>query len=283
MQLSIVIPVYNEMRTIARLLEAVRQADLPSGVDRQIIVVDDASTDGTRAYLMEARDAGLCDLLLQPKNGGKGAALRAGFAAAVGDIVLVQDADLEYDPRDYGALIQPLLNDEADVVFGSRFGKSGTRRVMSFWHACCNRGLTLLSNAFTGLDLADMEVGYKAFRREVLTDLRVESSRFGVEPELAAKVAQGGWRVYEVPISYRGRSRAEGKKIGWKDGVEAIIQIVRFGTRRRGGRLDSKACASGLADDARPPTEGQTEAPPRAQAPRPEQNYRVQGQTAAAE
>jgi glycosyltransferase involved in cell wall biosynthesis len=230
-RLSIVIPVYNEMRTLERLLESVRRADLPPDVERQIVVVDDASTDGSREYLIRARDARLCDLVLQSQNEGKGAALRAGFSAATGDFVIIQDADLEYSPRDYRAMLLPLLNGEADVVFGTRFWKGGSRRVLSFWHTCGNRGLTLLSNAFTGLDLSDMEVGYKAFRREVLRNLRVESDRFGVEPELAAKVAQAGWRVYEVPISYSSRTRAEGKKIGWRDGIEAVLQIVRFGIR----------------------------------------------------
>ncbi|HXO22533.1 MAG TPA: glycosyltransferase family 2 protein [Thermoanaerobaculia bacterium] len=228
-RLSIVIPAYNERATAKILLERVARAPLPEGVEREVIVVDDGSSDGTRELLRELLAAGdpPFRLVEHAVNQGKGAAIRSGFAAATGDLVLIQDADLEYDPADYPRLLQPILDDEADVVFGSRF-LGGPHRVLFFWHSVGNRFLTTLSNMLTDVNLSDMETCYKVFRREVLDGLRLESNRFGIEPELTAKVVRKGARIYEVPISYRGRTYAEGKKIGWKDGFAAIWAIVRY-------------------------------------------------------
>src|SRR6202035_3396958 len=228
-RLSIVIPAYNERATAKILLERVARAPLPEGVEREVIGVDDGSSDGTRELLRELLAAGdpPFRLVEHAVNQGKGAAIRSGFAAATGDLVLIQDADLEYDPADYPRLLQPILDDEADVVFGSRF-LGGPHRVLFFWHSVGNRFLTTLSNMLTDVNLSDMETCYKVFRREVLDGLRLESNRFGIEPELTAKVVRKGARIYEVPISYRGRTYAEGKKIGWKDGFAAIWAIVRY-------------------------------------------------------
>ncbi len=228
-RLSIVIPAYNERATVEDLLRRVARAPLPDGIEREMIVVDDGSSDGTRELLREivARGEWPLRLLEQPVNQGKGAAIRAGFAAAGGDIVLIQDADLEYDPADYPELLRPILADEADVVFGSRF-LGGPHRVLFFWHSLGNRFLTMLSNMLTDVNLSDMETCYKVFRREVLDGLTLQSNRFGIEPELTAKVVKKGARIYEVPITYRGRTYAEGKKIGWKDGVSAIWAIFKY-------------------------------------------------------
>jgi len=211
-----------------------------AGVTKELIAVDDASSDGTgeilRRLAAEAADRaedGALRLLSHETNRGKGAALATGFAAATGDVVLIQDADLEYDPREYPKLIAPILEDRADVVYGSRFAGSGAHRVLYFWHFLGNRFLTLLSNAFTNLNLSDMETCFKVFRREVLDGLTIEERRFGVEPEITAKVAAGRWRVYEVGISYHGRTYAEGKKIGWKDGLRAAWCIVKYNLRMR--------------------------------------------------
>ncbi|HEV7670581.1 MAG TPA: glycosyltransferase family 2 protein [Thermoanaerobaculia bacterium] len=228
-RLSVVIPAYNERATIHNLLQKVAAAPLPPGVGLEIVVVDDGSKDGTRELLREIAERADPEILLieQPENRGKGAAIRTGFAAATGDLLLIQDADLEYDPRDYPVLLQPILDDEADVVFGSRF-LGGPHRVLFYWHSVGNKFLTMLSNMMTDLNLSDMETCYKVFRREVLEGIVLRSNRFGIEPELTAKVAKRGARVFEVPISYRGRTYAEGKKIGWRDGFSAIWSILRY-------------------------------------------------------
>ncbi|HUL17262.1 MAG TPA: glycosyltransferase family 2 protein [Terriglobales bacterium] len=241
-KLSVVIPVYNEIGTIEEILRRVQDTELR----KEIVLVDDCSTDGTRQVLENlarlqaggeiaalSQDGGdaipLADIhfLFQGKNQGKGAALRRGFAEAVGEIVLVQDADLEYDPRDYPKLLEPIVDGRADVVYGSRF-LGGPQRVHYFWHYVANKFLTLLSDIFTNLKLTDMETCYKVFRKEALQGIQIRSDRFGFEPEITAKIAKGKWRVYEVPISYAGRTYEEGKKITWKDGVRALWCIVWF-------------------------------------------------------
>ncbi|MFN2431311.1 MAG: glycosyltransferase family 2 protein [Gemmatimonadota bacterium] len=242
MKLSVVIPVYNERQTIEEILRRVQAVAL----EKEIIVVDDASSDGTRELLMElasaaegdgavpilegcyelpTRDLKLCFL---PENRGKGAAIRHGFEQATGDVVVVQDADLEYDPTEYERLLDPIRAGRADVVFGSRF-LGGPHRVLFFWHYVGNKLLTLLSNMTTNLNLTDMETCYKMFRREVLDVVRLEEDRFGFEPEFTAKIARGRLRVFEVPISYYGRTYEEGKKIGWRDGVRALWCITKYG------------------------------------------------------
>jgi glycosyltransferase involved in cell wall biosynthesis len=200
--------------------------------DKEIVVVDDASTDGTDKVLSSAIEPRVAKVIRHEINRGKGAALRTGFAAATGDIVLVQDADLEYDPRDYPRLLQPILENRADVVYGSRFSGGESHRVLYFWHWVTNKMLTLLSNMLTDLNLTDMETCYKAFRREILEQIRIEEDRFGVEPEITAKVAKLGCRIYEVGISYSGRTYAEGKKIGWRDGVRAVWCIFKYNLLR---------------------------------------------------
>lgn len=239
MRVSLVIPVYNESRTLAELLRRVVAVDFP----KELVLVDDFSTDGSREFLQSLQEKGLellegtprnentLRVLFQEKNQGKGAALRRGFQEATGDIVLVQDADLEYDPRDIPRVIQPILDGVADVVFGSRFIGS-PRKVLYYWHTMGNKLLTTLSNMTSGLNLTDMETCYKAFRAEVIKSIQVEEDRFGFEPEVTAKIARGNWRVYEVPISYHGRTYEEGKKIGWKDGFRALYAITKYSLKR---------------------------------------------------
>ena len=228
-RVSIVIPCYNEVATIEALVEAVLAVPLE---DREIILVDDASTDGTSELISERLAERVDVTLRHPRNLGKGAALRSGFERAAGDVVLVQDADLEYDPRDYARLLQPIFEGRADVVFGSRFVGGESHRVLYFWHSVVNKGLTLLSNMLTDLNLTDMEVCYKAFRSEVLERIEIEEDRFGFEAEVTAKVARLGVRVFEVGISYAGRTYAEGKKIGWRDGLRAVWCILKYNLRR---------------------------------------------------
>ena len=242
MLVSLVIPVYNEAATLKELVRRVVAVEF----DKELVLVDDGSTDGSREMLTELERGSLSawlppgsvpsgrnlvQVVLQPKNAGKGAALRTGFARASGDIVAIQDADLEYDPRDIPRLIQPIVDGIADVCFGSRFIGS-PRRALYFWHMVLNRGLTLLSNALNDINVTDMETCYKAFRAEVIKAIVVEEDRFGIEPELTAKVAKKRLRIYEVPVSYQGRTYEEGKKIGWKDGVRALYCIVKYGVRR---------------------------------------------------
>ena len=227
--ISIVIPVYNEEKTILQILKRVEDVKLPSDLQKEIIIVDDGSTDKT-AKLLGSLDREKYRIFLMPQNRGKGFAIRQGFSIASGDIVLIQDADLEYDPNDYPTLLQPILENKADVVFSSRFIGGEVHRVLYFWHYLGNRFLTFLSNIFTNLNLSDMESGYKVFRKEILDSFKnkLKSERFGIEPELVARVAKDNWRIYEVGISYSGRTYKEGKKINWKDGIAAIWHIIRF-------------------------------------------------------
>jgi glycosyltransferase involved in cell wall biosynthesis len=228
MKISVVIPCYNEKATIEKIVEAVRSAAIGS---REIIVVDDCSQDGTRAVLEEKVSQLVDRIIYHQVNRGKGAALRSGFAAATGDIILVQDADLEYSPEDYPALLEPLMSDKADAVLGSRFMGGRPHRVLFFWHMVGNKFLTLLSNMFTNLNLTDMQTGYKAFKAPLIKSIQIEEDRFGVEPEIVAKLAKLGCRIFEVGISYYGRTYEEGKKIGWRDGFRALHAIIKYGCR----------------------------------------------------
>jgi glycosyltransferase involved in cell wall biosynthesis len=225
MKVSVVIPCFNERNTIAQVVQNVRRAPLENS---EIIVVDDGSTDGTAELLRTDLTTMVSRIIYQPRNAGKGAALRAGFAAATGDIIVVQDADLEYDPNDYVALLEPIISGNADAVYGSRFMGGRPHRVLYFWHMIGNKFLTLLSNMFTNLNLTDVETGYKAFRADVLKRLNLRENGFGFEPEVTAKLARTHCRIYEVGVSYSGRTYIEGKKVNWKDGFRAIYAIVRY-------------------------------------------------------
>ncbi len=227
-KLSIVVPVYNEKDTILEILAILDKVEIP--LEKEIILVNDASTDGTTEILKNL-DNQKYKIIFVEKNAGKGAALKKGFLEATGDVIVVQDADLEYDPNEYIKLLKPILEGKADVVYGSRFTGGEAHRVVYFWHSMGNKFLTFLSNMFTDLNLTDMETCYKMFKKEVIDSFvnDLESKRFGIEPEITARFARGGWRIYEVGISYYGRTYAEGKKIGWKDGFSAIKTILKFG------------------------------------------------------
>jgi glycosyltransferase involved in cell wall biosynthesis len=226
-QLTVVIPVYNEIDTLDQIVAAVRAVQ----VAKEIILVDDGSTDGSRDLLAKLEDVPDVRVLYHERNQGKGAAIRTGVAAATRDLVVIQDADLEYDPQELPLLMRPIEEGKADVVYGSRFSGGEAHRVLYFWHSVGNKFLTLLSNMFTNLNLTDMETCYKMFRREIIQSIRIEESRFGMEPEITAKVARLGCRIYEVGISYSGRTYEEGKKIGWRDGVRAIWCILKYNLR----------------------------------------------------
>jgi glycosyltransferase involved in cell wall biosynthesis len=225
MKLSIIIPIYNEKATLEEIFRLVQATPY----DKEIIAVDDASTDGSREILTRlAQQYDNVKAFYHQRNQGKGAALRTAFAQVSGDVVIIQDADLEYRPADYPSLLEPIEQDVADVVYGTRLVGGRPHRVLFFWHYLGNRAVTTLSNIFTNLNLSDMEVGYKVFRAEVLKGIQIRCERFGVEPELTAKIAKKRWRIYEVPIQYHGRDYTEGKKITWRDGIAAIYHIIRF-------------------------------------------------------
>jgi glycosyltransferase involved in cell wall biosynthesis len=230
-KISIVIPCFNEIDTIEAIIQTVLQVELP--LERELLIVDDYSTDGTREYLHTLGQRDEIKVVFHEVNRGKGAALRTGFAHASGDIIIIQDADMEYDPGEYIKLLKPILDGKADVVYGSRFAGGESHRVLYFWHSLANHFLTFLSNMFTNLNLTDMEVCYKVFKRDVLDQIELKEDRFGFEPEFTAKIARLKCAIYEVGISYYGRTYEEGKKIGWKDGARAIFVILKYGLKRR--------------------------------------------------
>lgn len=231
MKLSVVIPVYNEENTVEKIVDLVTKA--PLSIDKELILVDDCSTDNTRSIIESRLTGKVARTIFHEKNQGKGAALRSGFAAATGDIVIVQDADLEYNPNEFQRLIDPIIAGKADVVYGSRFVSGEPHRVLYFWHSVGNQLLTLLSNMLSDLNLTDMETCYKAFRRDIIATIKIEENRFGFEPEITAKIARiKGIRIYETGISYSGRTYEEGKKIGWRDGVAALWCILKYNLRQ---------------------------------------------------
>ena len=225
MKLSVIIPCFNEKNTIVNIVNAVRESNF---MDKEIIIVDDCSTDGTREILQKEISDSVDLIIYHEKNQGKGAALRTGISQATGDIVIIQDADLEYDPREYPILVNPIVNNVADVVFGSRFMGGRPHRVLYFWHSLGNKFLTLTSNVFTNLNLTDMETCYKVFRRDIIQSIKIQENRFGFEPEITAKVAKLDCRIFEVGISYNGRKYEDGKKIGWKDGFRTLYCILKY-------------------------------------------------------
>ena len=232
MKLSIVIPVYNEKLTIDEIISYVKKVKLDN-ITKEIVIIDDGSTDGTKERLdIYAHDPEVY-VYHHEKNMGKGAALKTGFKKVTGDIVIIQDADLEYDPNEYSNLIKPIINNKAEVVYGSRFRSGKEMRVLYFWHAVGNKLLTMLSNMFTNLNLTDMETCYKVFKRDVIQSINIEENRFGFEPEITAKISKRRYRIYEVGISYSGRSYEEGKKIGWKDGIHAVWCIIKYNLFRK--------------------------------------------------
>lgn len=226
-KISIVMPVYNEMNTIDTIINKILEVELP--FDTELVIIDDCSTDETRSHLEKYQDDARIKLLFHEENGGKGKALHTGFANVTGDIVIIQDADLEYDPNEYPKLLKPILDGNADVVYGSRFAGGESHRVLYFWHSIGNKFLTLLSNMFTNLNLTDMEVCYKVFKREILDQIELNEQRFGFEPEFTAKISRLNLSIYEVGISYYGRTYDEGKKINWRDGVRAVYVILKYG------------------------------------------------------
>jgi|TARA_B100001964_G_scaffold17861_1_gene18256 glycosyltransferase involved in cell wall biosynthesis len=232
-KVSIVIPVYNEVGTLLRVIDCVKNVSLSDELEKEIVIVDDFSTDGTRDKLKNMENVDKVKIFYHDENLGKGAALRTGFINSTGDVIIIQDADLEYDPHEYPLLLEPIFQNKADVVYGSRFLGAGPHRVLMYWHYVGNKWLTTLSNIFTNLNLTDMETGYKVFRKEVVDSFTIEEKRFGVEPEMTAKIARQNWRIYEVGISYYGRDYAEGKKIGWKDGIRALYVILKYGLFKR--------------------------------------------------